>query len=465
MSNKRPHIRIAITLIGVFVLALHGIPSHAADPPPDGKSTIRWEAVEGAIRYEVAIRDEKGAIVFKETVDTGRIDFFLEPGRYWINIIAINKFNKPHSESGWEEFEIAKKPPFRQITEGTLIRVAAGAHFSMPMSPWDDFLNPALGASLRVGLTGTSGLRSYGGIEADLRALGYRGSGAASSLLPLMAGLGAYGRMPLGATTALIARGGGGMAFTRLLYEEASGEETVAWSGRPWWGAGIALEYSLPLGFFIEGGLEYRNIMLSQKGLSSVEGFLSGGMLFNWETAETRKGAVTQTSSAVLPVAVRVSAGIPYVRLLSDLAYVRRETYNGIDASLALQGMRGLLRFTGISFDFAYARFDGRGRAEGMTSYLNGASLLLTTDFSFPVNLLLKAGGGIAASRLEYEDPFTLETESVWTEDTYYTAGGGLEVRVYAGLFVEALAGYYYIDHGGRAIEAAKVSLRAGVRL
>jgi hypothetical protein len=464
MSNKRLFI-LSLLLFGAFILASPGVRSYAAESAPSGKSSISWEAVDGAIRYDVMVRDEKGSIVLKETVESNRISFSLEPGKYSINIIAINKFNKPHSESGWEEFEIAKKPPFRQITEGTLIRVAAGAHFSIPMAPWDDFLNPAVGASLRVGLTGTSGLRRYGGIEADLRALGYRGSGAASSLWPLMAGLGAYARMPLGVTTALLVRGGGGMAFTRLLYEEVSGEETVAWSGRPWWGAGLALEYSLPLGFFIEGGVEYRNIMLSQKGLASVEGFLSGGMLFNWETAETRKGAVTQTSSAVLPVAVRVSAGIPYVRLLSDLAYVRRETYNGIDASLALQGMRGLLRFTGISFDFAYARFDGRGRAEGMTSYLNGASLLLTTDFAFPVNLLLKAGGGIAASKLEYEDPFTLETESVWTEDTYYTAGGGFEVRVYAGLFVEALAGYYYIDHGGRAIEAAKLSLRAGVRL
>lgn len=465
MSNKRAFRRIACTLVGALMFASYGAHSRAGEPASEGKSTLRWEAVEGAIRYEVTVRDEKGAVVLRETVTATQLGFSLDPGRYSVNITAINKFNKPHSESGWEEFEIAQKPPFRQITEGTLIRVAAGAHFSMPMSPWDDFLNPALGASLRVGLTGTSGLRRFGGIEADLRVLGYRGSGAASSLVPLMAGLGAYGRMPLGASTALLVRGGGGMAFSRLLYEEASGKETVAWSGRPWWGAGLGLEYSLPFGFFLEGGLEYRNILLSQKSLASVDAFLAGGMLFNWEAAETRKGAVTQTSSAVLPVAVRVSAGIPYVRLLSDLAYVRRETYNGIDASLALQGMRGLLRFTGISFDFAYARFDGRGRAEGMTSYLNGASLLLTTDFAFPVNLLLKAGGGIAASKLEYEDPFTLETESVWTEDTYYTAGGGFEVRVYAGLFVEALAGYYYIDHGGRAIEAAKLSLRAGVRL
>jgi hypothetical protein len=424
MSNKRAFRRIACTLVGALMFASYGAHSRAGEPATEGKSTLRWEAVEGAIRYEVTVRDEKGAVVLRETVTATQLGFSLDPGRYSVNITAINKFNKPHSESGWEEFEIAQKPPFRQITEGTLIRVAAGAHFSMPMSPWDDFLNPALGASLRVGLTGTSGLRRDGGIEAD--------------------------RL---------------QSRPHVVVEEASGKETVARSGRPWWGAGLGLEYSLPFGFFLEGGLEYRNILLSQKSLASVDAFLAGGMLFNWEAAETRKGAVTQTSSAVLPVAVRVSAGVPYVQLLTDLGYVRRETHKGIDASLALQGMRGLMRFTGISFDFAYAEFKGDGRAEGMTSYLNGASLLLTTDFAFPVNLLLKAGGGIAASKLEYEDPFTLQTESVWTEDIYCTAGGGLEVRVYAGLFVEALAGYYYIDHGGRAIEAAKVSLRAGVRL
>jgi len=465
MSNKRAALRIACTLFGALMLAPYGAPSRADEASSKGTSTLQWEAVEGAIRYEVTVRDEKGALVLRKTVSASRLGFSLEPGRYSVNITAINKFNKPHSESGWEEFEIAKKPPFRQVTEGTLIRVAAGAHFSAPMSPWNEFLNPAIGASLRVGLTGTSGLRRYGGIEADLRALGYRGSGTASSLWPLTAGLGAYARMPLGASTALLVRGGGGMAFSRLLYVEDSGEETAAWSGRPWWGTGLGLEYSLPLGFFIESGVEYRNILLTQKSLASIDAFLEGGMLFNWEAAETRKGAITQTSSAVLPVAVRLSAGFPYVRLLSDLGYVRRETYNGIDASLALQGMRGLMRFAGISFDFAYARFDGKGRAEGMTSYLNGASLLLTTDFAFPVNLLLKAGGGIAASKLEYKDPFTLQTESTWTEGAYFAAGGGFEARVYAGLFVETLAGYYYIYHGGRAIEAVKVSLRAGVRL
>ncbi|HSV95505.1 MAG TPA: hypothetical protein VLM75_01080 [Spirochaetota bacterium] len=465
MSNRPIQSWPAAFVLCICLIASFNAKTHAAESPASaGKASIAWEAVEGAIRYEVMIRDEKGSIVLKETVETNRVSFSLAPGKYSINIIAINKFNKPHSESGREDFEIAKRPSYRQVTEGTLMRMAAGLHFSIPLAPWDEFLNPALGASLRVGLTGTSGLRRYGGIEADLRALGYRGSGAASSLIPLMAGLGAYARMPLGTSTALLVRGGGGMAFSRLLYDDASGQETVSWSGRPYWGAGLALEYSLPLGFFIEGGVEYQNIMLSRKALASVDAFLSGGMLFNWEAVETRKGAITQTSSAVLPVAVRISAGIPYVTLLGDFGYVKRETLNGIDASLALQGMRGLMRFAGLSFDFVYAEFEGKGRAEGMTSYLNGASLLFTTDFAFPVNLLLKAGGGIAASKLEYEDPFTLSPKTIWTEDTYYTAGGGLELRVYAGLFVEALAGYYYIDQGG-GVNALKMTLRAGVRL
>jgi hypothetical protein len=201
--------------------------------------------------------------------------------------------------------------------------VAAGAHFSIPMAPWDDFLNPALGASLRVGLTGTSGIRRYGGIEADLRALGYRGSGRASSLVPLMAGLGAYGRMPLGTSPALLVRGGGGMAFSRLLYEEAPGEETVAWSGKPYWGAGLGLEYVLPFGFFLEGGLSTGTYCSPKKQLASVDAYLAGACSLTGNTAETRKGAVTQTSSAVLPVAVRVSAGVPYVQLLTDLGYVQ----------------------------------------------------------------------------------------------------------------------------------------------
>ncbi len=458
----------AALLICVCLFAPPDAPARAADVPDrSGKASIAWDAVDGAVRYDILIRDAKGSVVHKETVEANRVSFSLEPGIYTINIIAINKFNKTHSESGWTDFEIAKRPSYRQVTEGTLIRVAAGWRGAVPLSPWSDFINPApFGASLRIGISGTNGLWRYGGLETELLTVRYGGSGRASSVWPLMAGLGAFARLPLDGPMALIIRGGGGMSFTRLLYKNpAGGKETAAWSGKPYYGAGLALEYALPSGFFLEGGAEYRNIMLADKPLASLEGFVSGGMLFNWEAAETRKGTLTQTSSAVLPVAVRLSFGVPCVLLLSDLDYVKKESHRGIDAGLALQGMSGTLRFAGISFDFACAEFEGKGRAEAMTSYLNGASLLLTTDFSFPVNLLFKAGGGLAASKLEYEDPFTFKPKTVWTEDTYYTIGGGMEVRVYAGLFVEALAAYYYIDHSGKGIEATKLSLRAGVRL
>ncbi len=467
MSNNPTRSWPAALFLCACLIASFSAPARAAEGAASaGKSSIGWEPVDGAVRYDILIRNESGAVIHKETVKVSNVSFSLKPGKYAINIIAINKFNKPHSESGWVDFEVAKRPPYRQVEEGTLIRVAAGWRCAVPLSPWDDYANPApLGATLRTGITGTNGLWRHGGIESEIITVRYGGSGNASSLLPLMAGLGIYARVPIGGPAALLVRGGGGMAFTRLLYDDpAGGKKTTAWSGNPYLGTGLALEYALPFGFFLEGGVEYRNIMLSDTSLESVEGFLSGGMLFNWEAVETRRGAITQTSSAVLPVAVRLSAGIPYMTLVSDPGYVKRTSYKGIDASLALQGMTGPLRFAGISFDFAYITFEGKSRAEAMSSNLNGASLLLSSDFSFPVNLLFRAGGGLAVSRLDYEDPFTFKTKTIWTEDAYFTFGGGLEVRVYAGLFAEALAGYYYIDQGS-GINALKLSLRAGVRL
>ncbi|MCU0845260.1 MAG: hypothetical protein MUC76_10075 [Spirochaetes bacterium] len=467
MSNNPTRSWPATLFLCACLIASFGAQARAAGGAASaGKSSIGWEAVDGAVRYDILIRNERGAVIYKETVEASKVFFSLEPGKYAINIIAINKFNKPHSESGWVDFEVAKRPPYRQVEEGTLIRVAAGWRSALPLSPWNDFVNTApLGASLRIGITGTRGQWRYGGFETELLTVRYGGSGRASSLWPLMAGLGAYARVPLGAPRALILRAGGGMALTRLLYDDpAGGEETAAWSGKPYYGAGLALEYALPFGFFLEGGVEYRRILLADKPLGSIEGFLSSGVLFNWEAVETRRGAITQTSSAVLPVAVRLSAGVPYMMLLSDPGYIKRKTYKGIDTSLALQGMSEKLRNGGVSFDFTYAEIGGKGKAEVMSTYLSGASLLLTTDFSFPVNLLFRAGGGIAASKLEYEDPFTLKPKTVWTEDTYFTAGGGFELRVYAGIFVEALAGYYYIDQGG-GVSALKLALRAGIRL
>jgi len=102
-----------ITLKIKFLLAAAVViftldPSSAANPSGDQRLRIVWDEVEGAVGYEIQIKNSTDSFVLKKVVDSNFIDFSLSPGGYKIRIGAMNKFRKIGSWSDWENIEIKK---------------------------------------------------------------------------------------------------------------------------------------------------------------------------------------------------------------------------------------------------------------------------------------------------------------------------------------------------------------------
>ena len=134
---------MATILAALFILQL-GSSSAYADEKEEKKDKplrIRWESVEGIIRFTVQIKDSAGAIVLDKTVDTNYVDFVLPPGKYQIRIGAINKFEKLSFWTDWDNIEIRKSIKSRFFSNDFAAKVGlkinVGIGYSMLLPNWN----------------------------------------------------------------------------------------------------------------------------------------------------------------------------------------------------------------------------------------------------------------------------------------------------------------------------------------
>lgn len=102
---------------------------------------IKWESVEGIIKFIVQIKDLSDAVVLDKTVDVEYIDFTLPPGKYLIRIGAINKFEKLSFWTDWDQIEIRKyeKSKFfsNEYPAKVGLKISAGVSYNMILPPWN----------------------------------------------------------------------------------------------------------------------------------------------------------------------------------------------------------------------------------------------------------------------------------------------------------------------------------------
>jgi len=101
---------------------------------------IKWESIEGIIKYRVMIRDSSETIRLDRTVETPYIDFILPTGKYMIRIGAINKFDKISFWTEWEDVELRKSVKSRFFTNDYAakvgLKISAGMIYNMILPPW-----------------------------------------------------------------------------------------------------------------------------------------------------------------------------------------------------------------------------------------------------------------------------------------------------------------------------------------
>lgn len=135
--------RIYLIILGVVLLAatLAMVHSRAwAQDNNDKQFVIRWESIEGIIRYTVQIRNSEGTLVIDKTVATNYIELNLQPGTYTIRIAAINKFDKLSFWTDWKDIKIAEKSTGEFFSNAyparTGFSIRGGLSYNMFLPPW-----------------------------------------------------------------------------------------------------------------------------------------------------------------------------------------------------------------------------------------------------------------------------------------------------------------------------------------
>lgn len=249
-----------------------------------GAVTIDWAAVDGAIRYEVEIADKKGTTVLKETVSGNRITFRLPPGNYRMKVRTINIFEKIGSESGWENFIIAKKGPDEaKKYYNYRFRGSLGLPYVTLMPEWNTLLkNSFTGAELRTGVFGTGDIWRHIGGEMELSYSIFGGKDAPASsdhsLKTAIASAGVcYGtrfEYPLN----FFVRAGFGAAHSSLTYNaKLTATENSKTSVDLYYRAGISVEYNFYRNFYFEAGADYYEMKFSTEPVQGIKYSLHAG--------------------------------------------------------------------------------------------------------------------------------------------------------------------------------------------
>lgn len=264
----------ALALVIAF-LFLPG-PVQGKDKPEKTKKRITWEESEGVVRYDVSIKNSAEAIVMTSSSTKGEIEIDLPPGSYWIQITAVNKFDKISTQSDWQKFEIKQapkkeKPIYVQDLRNVGLKISAGYFYTMPLDIWSDYYKDSyISAMLRLTLNfGKLGkLKNYAffryfGLEVDSSFMMFEGKEVPGKITfnstNVMAGANAFFTTNMQFPLNLYVRFGGGGYFTRFEYLDptTSSSALELWSTDPYFLAGLSLEITFYKYLYFELGADF----------------------------------------------------------------------------------------------------------------------------------------------------------------------------------------------------------------
>ncbi len=470
-KKNAPSILAAALLAAAFAATLL-IPTTNAGAAKRGVTRIDWEAVESAEKYQVIVRNAAGAVVLDQAVESPYIDVTLPPGRYRIQVTPITKFSKPGVPSDLEEVEIIRKTLGERIRDGMYLRLAAGPVYSRVHPAWNEMLGDSgAGLSLSAGLYTAYGLWRFTGIDFEVDIVRYESQDMKAKLTDVRTGfllaLTTGPRHPLG----LIARAGGGVDNSRLVSPSpVTGEQELRWANFPYWKAGGALEYRFPGAYTVEAGAYYTTVYQESEPMKTVDYFLRAGVRLGWEAAmqaeaRGRRGEKEGKKAEALPLEFTLAAGLAFAQALPEWSDRVGFSFTGVDASLGARLYRGWMRHLGAELESSYTYLPGTGTTERLGVYTIGGCLYYTTDWKFPVDIVARLGAGLSVSTLVYTDPFTLGTESRFSEDPYFKAGLALRWKAGARWFVEPGGELVSVMYPENGLNMLRFFVHAGTRL
>ncbi len=302
---KRTATHIASFLLMITALAVIAASSTALAREKEKKEKpirIKWESVEGIIRYMVQMKNAEDAVVLDRTVPTSYIDFLLPPGSYKIRIGAINKFEKVSFWTEWENVEIRKvaRQKFfaNKYPAGIGLKINGGVSYNMLLPQWNSMYRDSAFNLKYLGYMGSIGFHfgeskyvksknfaRFMGLELDGRYCLYAGKNTPqfkSRLTNIAGGLNLFFKTRLDVPINFYVRIGGGASYSMQTYTRgnALGFPLIHGSVKsidPYAKAGVSIELNFLYAMSLNVGTDYYILFYNNRFFQSLHYYVMLG--------------------------------------------------------------------------------------------------------------------------------------------------------------------------------------------
>ncbi len=176
-------------------------------------------------------------------------------------------------------------------------------------------------------------------------------------------------------------------------------------------------------------------------------------------------------------MSLRIGVGISYFHVLPDWDDLYYNSFKSVSMNIGVCPLDySFFRYLGLEIEGSSVQFKSKDVewriTTDMKNIIAGANLFFITKFDFPLNIILRGGGGISYTEQEYEvfDESDGPTpaidsgikENLVSKDPYVKAGLSIEYRFMNHLYLEGGADYYLVRYLSSDLKSLKYFLLIG---
>jgi hypothetical protein len=429
---------------------------------------VGWEAVQYAKGYLVQIRNLEGKTVLERKTDSNELTFFVPPGEYELRVGAVSIFDRVESWSEWKKFRVLKRKTYTPPSIGWYISPVFTQRFYVG-DVGQKVTSTYPGLTLDIGIFGTEGFWRWTALEFELFYHRLEGSAYQSAFNALGGGVNILFVSRFAFPLNVVVRAGGGVTESRYeYYSLLASAKKAYWSTDYYFQFGVAMDYSFYRDYYLQLGLDYqlgfyKNNMAHSMILRLAAGYRAGwGTNYSWK-GESRE--FTSEEEKAPRVGFKVMAGYPVAHMVGDWSDTFKASFLGGMVNLGVYGKYRVLKWFGLELEAGYHNFQGKSGQPNMHTTMGGLAIRGSTPFDFPVNAVLRAGGGIMFTNFSSTATIPGSTTKYWSFDTYYRFGLGAEIRLLGPWYLEAGMDYLFLNYWGDGMHALRYYLMTGVKL
>ncbi len=197
----------------------------------------------------------------------------------------------------------------------------------------------------------------------------------------------------------------------------------------------------------------------------------------DWRYFEIARRAIVKPASSAFNIGLKIGVGMCYFQMLPEFDSYYTNSYQSAAVmvgyslrNMALFTSLRFLRFTGLELESSYVKFEGKEAKNSVktdnTHIITGVNVYMRTMFNFPLNLIVRGGGGIAYTEFEYYNiDGNGNSTSLDSQDPFYRIGCSLEFNLTRFLFFESGIDYYVISYIGDEVKTLRYFGLIGIRL